>query len=494
MTSISARAVVAKRQRLHLRTSRGLWLRFRGDHTEPDPVDSLGTLVRRIEKRKCNFIENLVKAGTDINGALIHAASRGYKTAIANLLMTGASVNAVDEDGDSPLIVAARNGHENCIEHLIKAGADVNVTERSGKTPLVLVAEKGFEKCVEVMAKLQRGDNKQLTLALVYAASKGSVNCMRSLLQAGADVNGSDNKGFTALIRTASVSFQSTAFLIESGANVNSANNLGSTALMEAVRCRNNKSMEVLLDAGADVNSANVSGTTALMVACAEPNTRAVNLLLDEGVDVNKADNKGNSALTFAVINRHINLVDILTRSGSTVNTACTLIAVENGFNECLKLLLRAGADVNTRSSYGETLLISATHRGNIEAVNLLVRAGADVNASDCYGNTALMAAAGCGAIPSYHLLRKTGAQTRVLSQMTDLKSDNLKLLHMQADSVKCVKLLLEAGIKINQTNKFEENALQYYLMNFQSTSEELAMLLFAAGERLNKKLKDSIA
>ena len=221
---------------------------------------------------------------------------------------------------------------------------------------------------------------------------------------------------------------------------------------------------------------------------------RSVNLLLDEGADVNKVDNKGNSALTFAVINRNIKIVDLLTRSGNDVNAACTLIAVENGFNECLKLLLGAGADVNTRSSHGETLLISAAQRGNIAAVDLLLRAGADVNAADCYGNTALMAAAGCGAIPSYHLLRKTGAQTRVLSQMTSLKSDKIKLLNVQADSLKCVKLLLHGGIKINQANKFGENALQYYLMNFQSTSEELAMLLFAAGERLNKKLKESIA
>ena len=252
--------------------------------------------------------------------------------------------------------------------------------------------------------------------------------------------------------------------------------------------------MEALLDAGADVNSANVSGTTSLMIASAEPNIRAVNWLLDEGADVNKVDNKGNSALTFAVMNRHVNIVDLLTRAGSDVSASCTLTAVDNGFNKCLKLLLESGADVNARSSHGETLLISAAHRGNIAAVNLLLCAGADVNAADCYGNTALMAAAGCGAVPSYHLLRKTGAQTRVLSQMTSLKSDNLKLVDMQSDSLKCVKLLLRAAIKINQSNKFGENALQYYLLNFKSTSEEVAMMLFAAGEKLNKKLKESIA
>ena len=233
-----------RRQRSHVRSSQGLWLRFGRDFTEPAPghftesapVDSLAMLVQTIDKRKCSFIENLIKAGTDINGALIYAASRGYKTALSNLLVTGASVNTVDDDGDSPLMVAARNGHEKCIETLIKAGADVNITESSGKTPMVIVAEKGFEKCVEIMARLQRGDTKQLTLALIYSVSKGSVNCMSSLLQAGADVNGSDHRGFTPLIRSASVSFQSTEFLIEAGGNVNSANNLGSTALMEAVR------------------------------------------------------------------------------------------------------------------------------------------------------------------------------------------------------------------------------------------------------------------
>ena len=112
-----------RRQRFQVRSSQGLWLRFGRDFTEPAPghltesapADSLAMLVQTIDKRRCSFIENLIKSGTDINGALIYAASRGYKTAVSNLLVTGTSVNTVDDDGDSPLMVAARKGMKSAL-------------------------------------------------------------------------------------------------------------------------------------------------------------------------------------------------------------------------------------------------------------------------------------------------------------------------------------------------------------------------------------------
>ena len=470
--------------------SPGVWVRFRGDHTELRPEDTLDNLVRTIERRKCVFIENLINSGTDINGALIHAATRGYNVAVTSLLKAGAGVNAVDDTGDSALIAAATHGCINSVTTLMQAGADVNAIDRYGKTALVISAERGHVKIVEMLLEIQKDHPKELNLALIHAASKGNIRCIKILLQAGADVNGSDSKGFTALIRAANAYFKCSKFLIEAGADVNCANNLGFTALMEAVRYKNSKNIETLLNAGADVNMVNCNGSTALMIAVSERNMTAVNILLDEGADGNKDDNRGNTALTCAVMNNDVKTVALLTRGKSKVHPTGLRVAVENEFNQCLKLLLEAGADVNVRSSYGETLLISAAQRGNVAALELLLHAGADVNFVDCYGNTALMAAVGCGAIPSYHLLRKTGAQTRVLSQMTSFKSDYAKLLNMQEKSLKCAKLLLLADTKINQTNKFGENALQYYLMNFHGTSEEVALLLYAAGERLGNKLK----
>ena len=59
---------------------------------------------------------------------------------------------------------------------------------------------------------------------------------------------------------------------------------------------------------------------------------------------------------------------------------------------ECVKLLLRKGANVNAKG--GETALITAVKCGNQKCVELLIKAGADVNLTDTSGCTALIEAA----------------------------------------------------------------------------------------------------
>ena len=58
---------------------------------------------------------------------------------------------------------------------------------------------------------------------------------------------------------------------------------------------------------------------------------------------------------------------------------------------ENVKLLLKNGADVNTRDEQDMTALMWASERGHTEMVKLLLENGAHVNAKDVYGYTALM-------------------------------------------------------------------------------------------------------
>ena len=223
------------------------------------------------------------------------------------------------------------------------------------------------------------------------------------------------------------------------------------------------------------------------MATCSQY-VKGVKLLLDKGANVNKTDNRGYTALLYAAQSGNAYLVEVLLESGSDPNKGNTFgitpvqAAVENSFNKCLELLILSGGDINIKSIQSEPLLILAAQNGNHEVIHYLLNAGADLNMTDCLGNTALITA-GCSTIPIYNLILKSGVRTYLLDQVKTFKSDPSALEKMQLNSVQCLQFILKSGIFINQRNKFGENALDYYLLNFESHSHDIILLLFAAGE-----------
>jgi ankyrin repeat protein len=58
---------------------------------------------------------------------------------------------------------------------------------------------------------------------------------------------------------------------------------------------------------------------------------------------------------------------------------------------EIVEILIKAGANVNARSKWGDTALMFAALAGNnIDMIGLLIKAGADVNAKNDLNGTAL--------------------------------------------------------------------------------------------------------
>jgi ankyrin repeat protein len=63
--------------------------------------------------------------------------------------------------------------------------------------------------------------------------------------------------------------------------------------------------------------------------------------------------------------------------------------AANSGDCDLIALLLRAGADVNSRSASGWTALMRACNAGEMDAVRMLLDAGADPTARNAEGYTA---------------------------------------------------------------------------------------------------------
>jgi uncharacterized protein len=132
-------------------------------------------------------------------------------------------------------------------------------------------------------------------------------------------------------------------------------------------RCKGPKenSGEFLLANGANPGTKGTGGAPPIVLAASLQHGSIVRLLLKAGAEVNVVDESYCSALIWS---------------------ACW------GQTETMKLLLDHVADVNACDQFGGTALMHASRKGHSEAVNLLLERGADVNAAEILGGTRLKA------------------------------------------------------------------------------------------------------
>ena len=143
---------------------------------------------------------------------------------------------------------------------------------------------------------------ERLQELLFAAARMGRDDVLPALIQAGADIEATDQKGYTALILASYNGQESTAALLLSyGARVDAGDrDRGNTALMGVAFKGYSVIARSLIDAGADVNARNFAGQTALMTAALFGRTEIIDMLLAAGADPALSDASGNTVVTLA--------------------------------------------------------------------------------------------------------------------------------------------------------------------------------------------------
>jgi ankyrin repeat protein len=95
-------------------------------------------------------------------------------------------------------------------------------------------------------------DNSKINEDLRRAAQSGNTAEVRSLLDAGAEVNATDDDGFTALLLASTWGHPEVVhLLIKAGADVNAQDKDGATELMHASQAGHTEIVELLKRAGA---------------------------------------------------------------------------------------------------------------------------------------------------------------------------------------------------------------------------------------------------
>ncbi len=154
---------------------------------------------------------------------------------------------------------------------------------------------------------------------LFFAAQEGNVEICRYLLSKGADINGKNMQGETALIVALKRAHPEVAqALVDSGADVNLTDTQGQTPLMLAAALNNTSIVEALISKGAEINHVVQNGSySPLITAVMYRRAQNVELLLRSGANPNLAPPGGDSPLTQARRTGDQAIVDLLTAQGA---------------------------------------------------------------------------------------------------------------------------------------------------------------------------------
>ncbi|OBS24987.1 hypothetical protein FPOA_05523 [Fusarium poae] len=213
--------------------------------------------------------------------------------------------------------------------------------------------------------------------------------------------------------------------LLRYGASANATGEVYGNALTAAAFDGRIDIVTMLLDAGADINS---DKGFALQTAAAQDHIEVVKLLLERGAEINKvATHDGmpeGTALQAAVERGNEEIVDVLLEHGADPNLGGgsnkypIIGAAKKMYNGIFKKLIGAKADVNVIGGSDDTTpLVEAAYYLSEECLKLVLDAGADINHKDIFGNTALMLAAGKGEHESVELLLDRGADVLIVDQ-----------------------------------------------------------------------------
>ncbi|XP_017558000.2 caskin-2 isoform X2 [Pygocentrus nattereri] len=201
--------------------------------------------------------------------------------------------------------------------------------------------------------------------ALHHAALTGTTDLLSLLLEAQAMVDIKDSNGMRPLHYAAwQGKADSVLMLLRAGASVNGASQDGQIPLHLAAQYGHYEVSEMLLQHQSNPCMVNKAKKTPLDLACEFGRLKVAQLLLSS------------------------NMVVALLEGNGRDNTPLHL-AARNGHKDIIRLLLKAGIDINRTTKAGTSLHEAALY-GKTEVVRLLLDAGIDVNIRNTYNQTAL--------------------------------------------------------------------------------------------------------
>ena len=307
------------------------------------------------------------------------------------------------------------------------------------------------------------------------------------------------------------------------------------TPLMSACLNPDAGVVKLLLDeieAKHDTNAINAVSPTTLWTplhyaAYMGKKPEIVGLLVNYGAKLECKDKSGNTPLASALINNpNTEILKAFIKVGAdiecpnehgTILMAAIYISTQDVMPtlEHIKILIEAGADVNAFSQTDTPLMVAARNCKNPEVINMLLKAGANINTRAADGATALFMAAfnnpnpeiisvliGAGAVddptklifaslnnPNPDILTaliKAGVKVEEAKTPMPLLFIVLDGLSQGKTTIGHVKALIDAGVAVNVIDEAGQTPLIFACQT--CTNAELFNLLLDAGADINAR------
>ncbi len=313
----------------------------------------------------------------------------------------------------------------------------------------------------------------------------------RTLIERGADVNAKDDTEQSSYLITTSEGYLDLLNLtLSNGARVNSLDSWNGTGLIRAAERGHALVVGRLLAAGIDKNHVNRIGYQALHEAVwlgADTSTYVdtVRALVAGGVELNRvsvsegltplemARQRGYAALEAA-------LIAALRPTRITDPDAALLRAAGAGDADRLARALRAGADLESRDSFGRTALLLAVSEGRDDAARLLVAMGANPNALDDRHDTPWLVTGVTGSVSMLETLLPAKPDLGIVNRF----GGTSLIPASERGHVAYVRRVLETGLDVNHVNDLGWTALleAVILGDGGADHQRIVRLLLAAG------------
>ena len=216
------------------------------------------------------------------------------------------------------------------------------------------------------------------TTALHEAAALGALSALKQLVDSGVPVDGQDENGCTPLAWATIYGRKDCCdYLLSKEADVNIADWFGRRPLHLAAIHGHLDIGKAYLARSAKIDAADLGAQTALHLAAYYGHLKFVRMLVDNGASLECKDDRNRSVLMMALETFKADVSLFLIAAGVDVRSCDDLmsnalhLAANKGMTSCIEPIVRAGAPLEARNSFGFTAKQLAIVHRHFETVKV---------------------------------------------------------------------------------------------------------------------------